>query len=320
MKNQRRLTTVGGYVFAAAFGLMGSAAVAQQAATLEGLVVDRTGPNIVVQTKDHARTTVVLSDTTKATEKDGLFDWGRKNLAITELVPGLDVKVDGTYDQDHKLVARKVVFTRGSLKTAKQIEAGTNPVQQEVAKAQDELRSQRRDLDQNTSDIASARQDIAANKSAIGQNTQDISSNKSAIGQTNGRIGQLDQYDTKDSLTITFANGKATVAPKYKQQLADFVKAAANTPGAMIEVQGFASKVGAPDLNQRLSAERANAVISMIQQTGEVPLTSILAPAAMGVTNQVGSNHSRTGQAQNRRVVVTIVVNKGISGSNTAGM
>ncbi len=293
---------------------MGSAAVAQQAATLEGLVVDRTGPNIIVQSKDHARTTVVLSDTTKATEKDGLFDWGRKNLAITELVPGLAVKVDGSYDQDHKLLARKIVFTQNSLRTAKQIDAGVNPVAQEVAKAQDEIRTNRRNIDQNTQDIASARQDIDANKQAIATNVQDTAANKGAIGRTNGRIGQLDQFDTKDSLTITFANGRATVAPKYKQQLADFVKAAANTPGAMIEVQGFASKVGSPDLNQRLSSERANAVISMIQQTGEVPLTSILAPAAMGVTNQVGSNRSRTGQAQNRRVVVTIVVNKGISG------
>jgi OmpA-OmpF porin, OOP family len=318
MKNQRRLTTVGGFVFATAFGLMGSAAVAQQAGSIEGLIVDRTGPNLVVQAPDKARTTVVLSDSTKATEKDGLFNWGRKNLAITELVPGLAVKVDGTFDQDHKLVANKVVFTHGSLKTARQIEAGTNPVQQEVAKAQDELRSQRRDLDQNTADIASARQDIAANKSAIAQNAQDTASNRSAIGQTNGRIGQLGSYDTKDSLTITFANGKAVVATKYKQQLADFVKAAANTPGAMIEVQGYASKVGNVELNQRLSSQRAEAVIALIQQTGEVPLTSILAPAAMGVTNQVASNHSRTGQAQNRRVVVTIVVNKGISGSATA--
>lgn len=318
MKNQRRLSTVGGYIFAAAFGVMGSAAVAQQAATVEGLVVDRTGPNIIVQSQDKARTTVILSDTTKATEKNGLFGWGHKNLGITELVPGLSVKVDGTFDQDHKLVARKVEFTKGSLKTAKQIEAGTNPVQQQVAKAQDELRSQRRDLDQNAADIASAKQDINANKQAISQTAQDTAANKSAIGQTNGRIGQLDQFDTKDSLTITFANGKATVAPKYKQQLADFVKAAANTPGAMIEVQGYASKVGNAELNQRLSSQRAEAVIALIQQTGEVPLTSILAPAAMGVTNQVGSNHSRSGQAQNRRVVVTIVVNKGISGNATA--
>jgi OmpA-OmpF porin, OOP family len=320
MKNQRRFATVSGIVFAAGLGFMGSAAVAQHAATVEGLIVDRTGPNIIVQAQDKARTTVIVSDQTKAEEKDGLFGWGHKNLAITELVPGLAVKAEGTFDQDHKLVANKVVFSHGSLKTARQIEAGTNPVQQEVAKAQDELRSQRRDLDQNTSDIASAKQDIAANKSAIAQNAQDTASNKSAIGATNGRIGQLGDYDTKDSLTITFANGKAVVAPKYKQQIADFVKAAANTPGAMIEVQGYASKVGNVELNQRLSSERAEAVIALIQQTGEVPLTSILAPAAMGVTNQVASNHSRNGQAQNRRVVVTIVVNKGISGNSAAGV
>src|SRR5579875_3730885 len=120
MKNQRRLTTAGGFVFAAAFGLMGSAALAQQAGTVEGLVVDRTGPTIIVQAPDKARTTVILNDHTKATQKDGLFGWGHKDLGITELVPGLAVKVDGTFDQDHKLVANKVVFSKGSLKTAKQ--------------------------------------------------------------------------------------------------------------------------------------------------------------------------------------------------------
>ena len=54
-------------------------------------------------------------------------------------------------------------------------------------------------------------------------------------------------------------------------------------------------------------------VLTIIQQAG-VPLTRILAPAAMGTTEQVADNHTRGGQAQNRRVVVTIVVNKGITG------
>ena len=43
-------------------------------------------------------------------------------------------------------------------------------------------------------------------------------------------------------------------------------------------------------------------------------MTRILAPAAMGTTNPVSEEHTRTAQAQNRRVVVTIVVNKGITG------
>jgi OOP family OmpA-OmpF porin len=43
-------------------------------------------------------------------------------------------------------------------------------------------------------------------------------------------------------------------------------------------------------------------------------MTRILAPAAMGTTNPVSGDHTRSAQAQNRRVVVTIVVNKGITG------
>jgi outer membrane protein OmpA-like peptidoglycan-associated protein len=85
----------------------------------------------------------------------------------------------------------------------------------------------------------------------------------------------------------------------------------------MIEVQGYASAVGSPVLNQRLSNERADAVLAIIQQTGVVPMTRILAPAAMGTTNEIASDRTRSGQAQNRRVVVTIVVNKGITGATT---
>ena len=82
----------------------------------------------------------------------------------------------------------------------------------------------------------------------------------------------------------------------------------------MIEVQGYASTVGSAALNQKLSAERAEAVLSIIQQTGVVPMTRILAPAAMGTSNQIATERTRSAQAQNRRVVVTIVVNKGITG------
>jgi outer membrane protein OmpA-like peptidoglycan-associated protein len=141
-----------------------------------------------------------------------------------------------------------------------------------------------------------------------------LASNKQAIGQTNQRFGKLDEYETKGSITVSFANGKAIVSPKDRDQLTEFVKSNADTPGFMIEVQGYASATGSPVVNQRLSAARAEAVLSIIQQTGSVPLTRILAPAAMGVSEQPGDNHTRTGQAQNRRVVVTILLNKGING------
>ena len=326
MKIQSGLGTTSGLAMSLVlFTSLGVAANAQDApkaggqqATVEGLVIGRDGPTMMVKTADTPRLDVELSDSTKATEKGGFLGLSRKDLGITQLVPGLKVKVDGTYDQDHKLIAKKVEFSRGSMNTAKQIDAGLSPTNEKVAAAQDQLRSDRKDIEQNQSDLASAKQDISTTQQGLAANVQATNDNKQAIGQTNGRIGTLDQYDTKGTYTVNFANGKSVVTKKYKDELTDFAKQAADTPGAMIEVQGYASKVGSPALNQRLSSERADNVLTIIQQAG-VPLTRILAPAAMGTTEQVADNHTRSGQAQNRRVVITVVVNRGITGGSTGG-
>ena len=292
-----------------------------QRGTIEGLIVGRDGPSMSVKTADNPRVTVVLSDGTKATEKGGFLGLDRKDPGITALVPGLSVKVEGSYDADHRLVAQKVTFTRGSMKVARQVEAGINPTNEKVAAAQDAIRTNQKNLeaaqlaiDSNTKDIAKNSSDINAHTQAIAANTAAEAENKDAIGKANNRFGTLDQYEIKGNITVTFKNGQSVVSQKDREQLTDFVKAAADTPGFMIQIQGYASTVGSPALNQRLSAERAEAVTAIIQQTGAVPLTRILAPAAMGTSEQVGDNHKRSGQAQNRRVVVTILVNKGITG------
>ena len=82
--------------------------------------------------------------------------------------------------------------------------------------------------------------------------------------------------------------------------------------GYMIQIQGYASAVGPSALNQKLSMQRADAVTSVLQQAG-VPPPNIVVPAAMGTTDQVASNKTAQGQAENRRTVVTLLQNKGIS-------
>lgn len=292
----------------AALALMSASAIAQQA-NVEGMIIGRSGPTMYVKTGDSPRQIVVLSDSTKATEKGGFLGMSKKDLGIAALVPGLEVKIDGTFDNDHQLVAKKVEFSRSSLKTARQIDAGLNPVNEQVAAAQDQLRTDRKNLDSHQTTLDEHGNLIAANAQAE-------AADKQAIGQTNSRIGQLDQYETKGAITVNFANGKSVVSKQDKEQLEDFVKTAAATPGFMIQVQGYASATGSATLNQKLSSERADAVLSIIQQSGAVPMTRILAPAAMGTSEQVADNHSRGGQAQNRRVVVTVLVNKGITASS----
>src|ERR1700749_2174234 len=236
IQNQLR-TTCGLAMSVVMFASLGVPANAQDAAkaggqqaTVEGLVIGRDGSTMLGKTADTPRLDVILSDSTKATEKGGFLGLSRKDLGITQLVPGLKVKVDGTYDQDHKLVAKKVEFSRGSMQTARAIDAGLSPTNEKVAAAQDQLRSDRKDIEQGQSDLASAKQDIDTTKQGLAANVQATNDNKQAIGQTNGRIGSLDQYETKSTYTVNFANGKSVVAKKYKDELTDFAKQAADTP------------------------------------------------------------------------------------------
>jgi len=84
--------------------------------------------------------------------------------------------------------------------------------------------------------------------------------------------------------------------------------------GYTIEVKGYASSVGSKTLNQQLSEDRADNVTNILLQDGHIPLTRMLAPAAMGESRQVGSDKTAEGQAENRRVVVRVLQNKAIAG------
>src|SRR5436309_9488385 len=131
MNNQNRLKFTRGMALSlAVFTSLGVTAAAQKA-TVEGLVTGRSGPSMSVQTAHQPRLTVILSDSTKATEKGGFLGMSSKDLGIAALVPGLSVKVEGTYNPNHELVANKVTFSRNAMKVAKQIDAGLHPVNEQ---------------------------------------------------------------------------------------------------------------------------------------------------------------------------------------------
>ena len=67
-------------------------------------------------------------------------------------------------------------------------------------------------------------------------------------------------------------------------------------------------------MNQRLSEDRADEVTNILVQQGHIPLTRMLAPGAMGESHQVGNDRTAEGHAENRRVVVRVLRNKGIAG------
>ena len=121
-----------------------------------------------------------------------------------------------------------------------------------------------------------------------------------------------------DEVTVLFANGKTKVDPKYVPQITAMCEKAKGYNGYMIQVKGYASSTGSAEVNQKLSEQRALAVTNIVTQQGHVPLTNMLAPGAMGESRQVGTDKTVEGQAENRRVVVRILQNKGIAGTQGA--
>jgi len=298
-------------VFLATLLLLCGPAVAQTA-KVEGFITGRSGSDMTLQTSDVPKLVVVLTDSTSVAQVQGMLKARRKQMSMAALTPGLKVKVEGTYDAQNQLVATKVTFKGNDLEDAQAIQAGVQPAQAQIQQTQQELDQQR---------VALQQQQQALEQQAMLQQQQNaeaqakIDANKAAIEEANKRFGQLADYNILDEVIVYFGNGKVTIDPQYKPQLLDLVQKANGINGYVIQVKGYASSVGSMALNQRLSEDRANTVTQFLLQQGHIPLTRMLAPGAMGESRQVGSDKSAEGQAQNRRVVVRVLQNKGIAGS-----
>ena len=221
-------------------------------------------------------------------------------MSMAALIPGLEVKVEGTYNDQSQLVAVSVSFKGNDLEQAQKIEAGLHESKMRQQQHEEELEKQKAALREQQAQLTEQQKKIAANKAAI----------DAAVA----RFGQLDDYYILDELTVYFGNGKVKVEPKYIPQLLALVEKAKGINGYMIEVKGYASSVGSVALNQKLSEDRANAVTNILLQQGHVSLTRMLAPGAMGESHQVGNDKTAEGEAENRRVVVRVLQNKAIAG------
>jgi outer membrane protein OmpA-like peptidoglycan-associated protein len=281
-----------------------------QSSSINGVINSRNGPSMGVQTQNSGTVTVLLTDATQVEEPEGVFR--KKHYSMVALVPGLQVNVRGTYNAENQLVADAVKFKGSDLKTAQDIQAGLAPTEQQV----------QRNEQQNEQQIAAQQQQIQQQEQQIHVEEQktaahqaEIAANRAAIVAANKRFGELGDYNVLGEVTVLFGNDKVVIADEYKPQLLELAQKAKGVTAYVILVKGYASKVGSAALNQRLSSERAENVTNWLEQQGKIPLTNILAPGAMGTSRQVAPDTTAEDQAENRRVVVRILQNKGIAGT-----
>jgi OOP family OmpA-OmpF porin len=281
------------WVLIAAIPGIAAIVAAQDQQTVKGLIVGRNGDQMIVR-GETGSTTVTLTDSTKVEVVKGKFGLRKNAMGMAALVPGLAVEVKAL-STGGKLVANEIKFKSDDLKTAHEIQAGLTPTQQQVQANQQQLQA--------------TQQQVQANQQGIQQNQ----ANEAALSK---RFGELADYDVKGEAAVHFVVNSTTLSPQAKQDVMTLAARAMGLNGYMIQVAGYADSSGNAAHNQELSDRRADAVVSYLQQTCKVPLFRVLAPAAMGTSNPVASNETPEGQAENRRVVIKILVNRGLSGAN----
>jgi OmpA-OmpF porin, OOP family len=312
MKRNKMTAAISVVLVLEAFLLLCCIAVAQSN-NVKGVINGRSGATMTVQTQNSGNVIVLLTPATQVEEPEGVFR--KKHLSMTALVPGLSVQVKGSYNAQNQLVADQVTFHGSDLQTAQDIQAGLAPTEQQVQQTKQQLQQSQKQIQAQQQEIRQQQAQLRSEQQVSAEHAAEIAANKAAIAAANKRFGELADYNILGETTVLFGNDKVTIEDQYKPQLLQLAQQAKGITAYIIQVKGYASKVGSAALNQRLSTERAENVTDLLEQQGNIPLTNILAPGAMGTSRQVAPDTTAEGQADNRRVVVRILQNKGIAGT-----
>ena len=301
------LSTVLALVVAPAFGASSGDKVKNK-----GVITLRTGDTLTVKTSEGDFTVTINSDT-KIQHPVGLTGMRKKQDTPDVLIPGLKLSFEGAAgSQENQVDAKEITFDSDDLALAEVIQAGLNPTAQQQARNVQAISANQTGIAANQGAIAEAKQEIAANQQRIDANKANLDE---VAQSTQKRFGEMGEIVTKDQYTVLFATGDYSLSDEAKQALANVAKQGLTySKGWGISVAGFADASGNAAANQVLSKERAQAVVAYLLQECGVPVGRILAPGAMGETNPVDSNESPSGRAENRRVDVKLLLNKGVAG------
>jgi outer membrane protein OmpA-like peptidoglycan-associated protein len=174
-----------------------------------------------------------------------------------------------------------------------QVSAVDSKVAANQSATQAALDQQRGTLDQHATQIAK-----------LDSATQDALNRATAAGKLAEGKFLYSMVLSDDS--VKFPVDSAKLSPEAEQRLNSFVEQLKNdNRNVYLEIQGHTDARGAEKLNQRLGAERAEAVRLFMSKHG-VPLNR-MATISYGKADPVADNKTRDGRAQNRRVVLVVM-------------
>jgi len=281
---------------------------------VKGMINTRTGETLIVQSGGQ-NTTVVLTDDTKTRDRKGLFGLDKQQISSAVLIPGLKISVDGVSDDQGRIVAKTITVDGDDLETSEMIEAGLHPTAEQVAANIRTLEAHQGQLAGHDVQLAAQKEDIETNQQNIAANKQQIEQNIKDTEENTQRFATLSDYDVKGEATVKFGVGSSKISSQDEEQLKQLAQTATSLKGYIVEVTGYADATGSAAINTKLSEARAKAVVMYLFQQCNVPMRHIVAPGAMGEYGPTATNETKAGRAENRRVEVKVLLNKGIAGS-----
>src|SRR5215467_15452395 len=84
---------------------------------VKGMITSRTGETLIVKS-GQGSTTVVLTDDTRTKDDKGLFGLEKQEMSSVVLIPGLKVEINGTSDDQGRVVAKTITVDGDDLETA----------------------------------------------------------------------------------------------------------------------------------------------------------------------------------------------------------
>lgn len=252
----------------------------------QGVVIERNGDAFTIRDRTRTDYQVLITDNTSVKTYGGFLRSGKK-YPVTDILRGLIVEVEGRGDAQGQIVADKIRFNESDMRAAITSDTRVTPVEE----AQQKMSGQ---MDELYAIAQEARQQVA---------------------QVNERVSSLDDYDVQDTVAVTFRVNSAVLSPEAKRQLDDFAAKAVDAKGFMIEVSGHTDSTGGEAKNMRLSRERADSVVEYLTINHKIPARRFITPMGYGKNDAIADNSTVAGRAQNRRVEVKMLVNRGLSGS-----
>lgn len=132
-----------------------------------------------------------------------------------------------------------------------------------------------------------------------------------ALGVENKLIQSLSEKDLPngnewfDFDRLNFASGSSNLSEDSKEQTLNIAKIMKAYPALKLKVGGYTDNTGSDEVNNRISAARASAVMSAIVAEGID--ASRLSAEGFGNTHPVASNDTAEGREKNRRISLKVL-------------